>query len=60
LIDNCNGKTANALNSADGVAGRLRWTVGPDGQKGAPWLEDGRGPRKNATPPRRHNAARAI
>ena len=35
---------ANALSSAAAVGGRLRRTVRPEGQKGAPNPEDGRGP----------------
>ena len=34
----------NALSSAAAVGGRLRRTVRPEGQKGAPNPEDGRGP----------------
>ena len=34
----------NALSSAAAVGGRLRRTVRPEGQNGAPSLEDGRDP----------------
>jgi len=50
----------NALSSADAVGGRLRRTVRPDGQKGAPNLEDGRNPRESAAPRKRRCAARMI
>ena len=46
----------NALCSADAVGGRLRRMVRPEGQKGAPSLEDGRGPRKSAGPRKRRSA----
>jgi len=51
---------ANALSSADGEAGRLRRTVRPDGEKGAPNLEDGRNPRNSAAPRKRRCAAKMI
>ena len=37
-------ESSNALSSAAAVGGRLRRTVRPEGQKGAPSLEDVRGP----------------
>ena len=50
----------NALSSAAAVGGRLRRTVRPEGQKGAPSLEDGRDPRKSTAPRKRRSAARMI
>ena len=41
-------------------AGPLERRVRPEGQKGAPRLEDGRGPRKTAGPRKRRSAARRI
>ena len=41
-------------------AGRLERKVRPEGQKGAPSLEDVRGPRKTARPRERSSAARRI
>ena len=38
------GEGTNALSSAAAVGGRLRRMVRPEGQKGAPNPEDGRGP----------------
>ena len=54
------GDGTNALSSAAAVGGRLRRTVRPEGQKGAPSLEDGRSPRKTAGPRKRRSAARRI
>ena len=53
-------EAANALSSAAAVGGRLRRMVRPEGQKGAPSLEDGRGPRKSTGPRKRRSAARMI
>ena len=50
----------NALSSAAAVGGRLRRTVRPEGQKGAPCLEDVLSPRKSAAPRKRRSAARRI
>ena len=55
-----NKKQANALSSAAAVGGRLRRTVRPEGQKGAPCLEEGRSPRKTAGPRKRRSAAKII
>ena len=41
-------------------AGRLERRVRPEGQQGAPGLEDGRSPRKRAGPRKRRSAARRI
>ena len=41
-------------------AGPLERRVRPEGQKGAPSLEDGRGPRKSAGPRKRRSTARMI
>ena len=41
-------------------ASPLERRVRPEGQKGAPNLEDGRNPRKGAGPPKRRSAARLI
>ena len=41
-------------------AGPLDRRVRPEGQKGTPCLEEGRGPRKNAGPRKRRSAARMI
>ena len=41
-------------------AGPLERRVRPEGQKGAPSLEDGRSPRKSAGPRKRRSAARRI
>ena len=41
-------------------AGPLDRRVRPEGQKGAPSLEDGRSPRKSAGPRKRRSAARRI
>ena len=41
-------------------AGPLDRRVRPEGQKGAPSLEEGRGPRKSAGPGKRRSAARMI
>ena len=41
-------------------ASQLERRVRPEGQKGAPRLEDGRSPRKSAGPRRRRIAARMI
>ena len=41
-------------------AGPLERKVRPEGQKGAPSLEDGRSPRKTAGPRKRRSAARRI
>ena len=41
-------------------AGPLDRRVRPEGQKGAPRLEDGRCPRKSAGPRKRRSAARMI
>ena len=41
-------------------AGPLDRRVRPEGQKGAPRLEDGRSPRKTAGPRKRRSAARMI
>ena len=41
-------------------AGPLDRRVRPEGQKGAPSLEDGRSPRKTAGPRKRRSAARKI
>ena len=54
------GDGTNALSSADAEGGRLRRTVRPEGQKGAPSLEDVRSPRKTAGPRKRRSAARRI
>ena len=55
-----NKRQANALSSAAAVGGRLRRIVRPEGQKGAPRLEDVRSPRKTAGPRKRRSAARRI
>ncbi len=54
------GDGTNALSSAAAVGGRLRRTVRPEGQKGAPCLEERRSPRKTAGPRKRRSAARRI
>jgi hypothetical protein len=54
------GDGTNALSSAAAVGGRLRRTVRPEGQKGAPCFEEGRGPGKSAAPWKRRSAARVI
>ena len=41
-------------------AGPLDRRVRPEGQKGTPYLEEGRGPRKSAGPGKRRSAARMI
>ena len=41
-------------------AGPLDRRVRPEGQKGTPYLEEGRGPRKSAGPRKRRSAARMI
>ena len=41
-------------------AGPLDRRVRPEGQKGAPSLEEGRSPRKTAGPPKRRSAAKMI
>ena len=41
-------------------AGPLDRRVRPEGQKGAPCLEDGRGPRKTAGPRKRRSTAKMI
>jgi len=51
---------SNALNSADGVAGRLRWKVRPESQNGKPQLGDWHKLRKSEAPPRRCNGCKTI
>ncbi len=49
-----------AMVSRPPLAGRLERKVRPEGQKGAPRLEDGRGTGKSAGPRKRRSAARMI
>ena len=55
---NMKGLTAKV--SGPQNAGPLDRRVRPEGQKGAPSLEEGRGPRKSAGPRKRRSAARMI
>ncbi len=52
--------TLTAKVSGPQNAGPLDGRVRPEGQKGAPRLEDGRSPRKTAGPRKRRSAARRI
>mgnify|MGYP001572328083 CR=1 FL=1 len=53
-------RSLTAKVSGPPLAGPLERRVRPEGQKGAPNLEDGRNPRKGAGPPKRSSAARMI
>ena len=55
---NMKGLTAKV--SGPQNAGPLDRKVRPEGQKGTPSLEDGRGPRKTAGPRKRRSAAKMI
>ena len=58
--DSVQGYCLTAKVSGPQNAGPLDRRVRPEGQKGAPSLEDGRGPGKTAGPRKRRSAARRI